>query len=147
MDDRKNYHTATDSYVAIRVPQVDGNPALKRAILSGQVSGRDATRTEREVLKRLRGLEHGVSTQEDALEALAHYEGITGSKKSYLEHYRRVLTDAPWRTCTCRLCRRHGVEMIIFRGTERNKRRGFHNLSVLAERMQTLQLAPIDAQA
>ena len=29
MDDRKNYHTTDDAYVAIRVPQVDGNPTLK----------------------------------------------------------------------------------------------------------------------
>ena len=31
-----------------------------------------------------------------------------------------------------------GIEMVIFRGTERNKRRGFHNLSVLASKMDRL---------
>ena len=40
MDDRNNYHTIERAYVAIRVPQVDGNPTLKRAILAGVVSAR-----------------------------------------------------------------------------------------------------------
>lgn len=142
MDDRKNYHTPTDSYVAIRVPQVDGNPVLKRAILAGQVSGREATATEREVLRRLRGLDSGGVTVDQALAALADYETITASKKSYLEHYCRTLTDAPWRACPCRLCQDHGIEIAIFRGTERNKRRGFHNLSVLEARMRQLNLTP-----
>ena len=31
--------------------------------------------------------------------------------------------------------------MAIFRASERNKRRGFHNLSVLAEKMRTLRPA------
>ena len=37
MDDRNNYHTASGAYAAVRIPQVDGNPALKRAILAGEV--------------------------------------------------------------------------------------------------------------
>lgn len=140
MDDRKNYHTPGDAYVAVRVPQVDGNPVLKRAILAGKVSGRDATQTEREVLKRLRGLDTGHITVDQALAALADYEAITASKASYLDHYRRTLTDAPWRNCPCRICKDHGVEIVIFRGTERNKRRGFHNLSVLEGKMRALDL-------
>lgn len=139
MDDRKNYHTETDHYVAVRVPQVDGNPALKRAILAGKVSGREALAAERECLKRLRGLDAGEYSVPDALEALAHYETVSQSKKTYIEQYARTLTDAPWRRCPCSLCRKHGVEIVIFRGTERNKRRGFHNLSVLERKMRSLQ--------
>lgn len=141
MDDRKNYHTPSDAYVALRVPQVDGNPVLKRAILAGQVSGREAATMEREVLRRLRGLDEGSVTVDEVMSGLADYETITASKKSYLDHYRRTLTDAPWRDCPCRLCRDHGVEIAIFRGTERNKRRGFHNLSVLEAKMRGLDLA------
>lgn len=139
MDDRKNYHTEQAEYVAIRVPQVDGNPTLKRAILAGKVSGRAALVAERETLRRLRGLESGGFSVSDALEALADYERVSQSNKSYLEQYARTLSDAPWRDCPCSLCRKHGVEMIIFRGTERNKRRGFHNLSVLERKMRNLQ--------
>lgn len=139
MDDRKNYHTAETAYVAIRVPQVDANPALKRAILAGKVSGRDAVEAERETLATLRGLDAGTHTVDDALDALSNYEVVSQStKKSYREHYARTLNAAPWRSCPCKLCAELGVEIIIFRGTERNKRRGFHNLSVLERKMRGL---------
>lgn len=141
MDDRKNYHTEQATYVAIRVPQVDGNPALKRAILAGKVSGRDALAAERETLTALRGMDAGTHTADEALKALAEYQDVSQSikKKNYIDEYARTLGDAPWRTCPCTLCSKHGVEIIIFRGTERNKRRGFHNLSVLERKMRTLQ--------
>jgi hypothetical protein len=138
MDDRNNYHTARDSYVAVRVPQVDGNVSLKRAILAGQVSQRDAAITERECLKRLRALDAGTAEVEDVLDVLEGYERVIRSKKTYLPDYRRTLTEAPWRTCLCALCAQHGIEIVIFRGTERNKRRGFHNLSVLAAKMRAI---------
>ena len=139
MDDRKNYHTAETEYVAVRVPQVDGNPALKRAILAGKVSGRAAVEAERETLAALRGLDAGTHTVNEALDALANYEVVSQpGKKTYRDHYARTLHAAPWRACPCKLCAELGVEIIIFRGTERNKRRGFHNLSVLERKMRGL---------
>lgn len=141
MDDRKNYHTDDDAYVAIRVPQVDANPTLKRAILAGKVSGRDAVAAEREALTALRGLDAGSHSVDDALAALSEYETVSqagSKKKSYIDRYARTLNDAPWQSCPCTLCTKHGVEIIIFRGTERNKRRGFHNLSVLERKMRRL---------
>jgi hypothetical protein len=139
MDDRRNYHVDDTAYVAIRVPQVDGNASLKRSILAGVVSQREAVATERECLKRLRALDTGSASVEGALEVLARYEVITASKNSYLEQYRRTLEAAAWRTCDCSICRKHGVEITIFRGTERNKRRGFHNLTVLARKVRSLR--------
>jgi hypothetical protein len=69
------------------------------------------------------------------------YEDVIGAKKSYREQYAETLEAAPWRKCPCGLCEKHGVEMVIFRASERNKRRGFHNMSVLAEKMRTLHAA------
>jgi hypothetical protein len=138
MDDRDNFHTMTGTYVAIRVPQVDGNVALKRAILAGHVSQRDAIRTERECLRRLQQFDAGQAQVDDVIAVLADYEKIIDVKKSRLTDYRRTLEAAPWQHCSCGLCDRHGVEMITFRGTERNKRRGFHNLSVLAAKMHAI---------
>jgi hypothetical protein len=42
--------------------------------------------------------------------------------------YWRTLHDRPWRACSCAICQEVGIDVVIFRGTERNKRRGFHNL-------------------
>jgi hypothetical protein len=116
---------------------------LKRAILSGQVSQREAIAAERGSLYALRAMDRGECTVEEALDAVIAYEDVIGVKKSYKTYYAETLTAAPWRSCRCGLCETHGVEMAIFRASERNKRRGFHNLSVLAEKMRTLR--PADA--
>ncbi|OBG64733.1 tRNA-guanine transglycosylase DpdA [Mycobacterium sp. E3339] len=138
MDDRDNYHTADDRYAAIRVPQVDGNVALKKAILSGAVSQRRAIEAERLSLRRLRAFDSGACGVDDALASVLDYGRIVGLKGDYGDQYRRMLMRAPWRECPCGLCAKHGIEIAIFRGSERNKRRGFHNLSVLAEKMKQL---------
>ncbi|MGW5051355.1 tRNA-guanine transglycosylase DpdA [Actinokineospora sp. NPDC004072] len=143
MDDRNNYHTAEGAYTAIRVPQVDGNPALKRLILSGAVSQAEAMAAEKQCLSLLRHFDAGQATRAEVLAALETYEGLVlgsnSKKKSYLPNYSRTLEAAPWQSCPCALCRQHGVEIAIFRGTERNKRRGFHNLTVLEARMRGLE--------
>ena len=139
MDDRKNFHTAERAYVAIRVPQVDGNPTLKRAILAGNVSQKDAITAERETLKALRSYDGSATSRRICLDRLTEYEGICQSKKSYVAAYEETLAAEPWARCTCKICREHGVEIAIFRGTERNKRRGFHNMSVLAAKMANLK--------
>lgn len=139
MDDRKNFHTPDRAYVAMRVPQVDGNPTLKRAILAGNVSQKDAITAERETLKALRNFDGSTTSIRLCLERLGDYETICQSKKSYIAAYEETLAAAPWTRCSCKICRDHGIEIAIFRGTERNKRRGFHNISVLAAKMAQLK--------
>lgn len=145
MDDRNNFHTSDDSFVALRVPQVDGNPTLKRAILSGQVSQRNAIDQERRCLRAIREFDGSPAAITRALAELGAYETICQTKKSYLPAYERTLAAAPWSRCPCSLCRELGIEIAIFRGTERNKRRGFHNLSVLAGKMRMLKSSTFQA--
>jgi hypothetical protein len=140
MDDRRNFHTADADYVAIRVPQVEGNSLLKRNILAGVVSQKDAVATERECLRRLRAYDAGSTPVRGVLDVLAEYEGVTKSKKTYIDAYQRTLEAKPWKKCGCCICGKNGIEIAIFRGTERNKRRGFHNLSVLAKKMSRLPM-------
>lgn len=142
MDDRNNYYAPTETYVAIRVPQVEGNPSLKRNILAGKVSQRAAAAAERQCLSLLRAFDQDLCTSGEVLEGLAAYERITHAAKSYVTDYARTLDARPWKHCSCALCRQHGVEMVIFRGTERNKRRGFHNLDVFKARIDRTVLDP-----
>lgn len=139
MDERDNYHTLGRTFAAIKVPQVDGNVSLKRAILSGKVSQGEAIAAERNSLHALRAYDNGQASLDETLNAVVDYENVIGVKKSYRNHYRETLEAAPWKTCPCGLCEKHGVEMVIFRASERNKRRGFHNLSVLAQKMRSLR--------
>jgi hypothetical protein len=44
-----------------------------------------------------------------------------------LEAYQETLSNEPWADCDCPICEEIGVEVCIFRGNDRNRRRGFHN--------------------
>lgn len=134
-DNRDNYYTIDGSYVAIKVPQVDGNASLKRAVKSGVVDQRRAFVLERSCLESLRSYDRGETRIENALAALQKYSQLINAPDR-TDDYRRTLKDQPWKTCTCGICERVGIEVIIFRGSERNKRRGFHNLSVFRQRLQ-----------
>jgi hypothetical protein len=41
--------------------------------------------------------------------------------------YRDLLLDRPWDECECPVCTDLGIDVAIFRGNNRNRRRGFHN--------------------
>ena len=143
MDERNNYHTADDSFMAIRVPQVDGNLTLKKMILAGTVSQSAAIKAERECLRLLREYDEDESADvEPVMDALRAYQALLADPKKLekVEKYRKTLVARPWKDCPCALCRKHKIEMVIFRGTERNKRRGFHNMTVLEAKMRKLPL-------
>ncbi|MGC4957766.1 tRNA-guanine transglycosylase DpdA [Actinomadura citrea] len=153
MDDKNNYHTAEGAYMAIRVPQVDGNPSLKRKVLAGEVSQAEAKRLERETLRLLRAYDEGDTKASlgKVLNALRDYEQLVegdkldpkkGAKKSRIPKYEILLQEKPWKTCNCGLCSKLGIEIAVFRGTERNKSRGFHNLAVFAAKIQHIGRAP-----
>lgn len=50
-----------------------------------------------------------------------------------LEAYRELLSNKPWENCECPICTTHGIEVCIFRGNDRNRRRGFHNTAKFYE--------------
>ncbi len=138
-DAKQNYYTPSGSYTALRVPQVQGNFALESLIRAGKVDQRRARDLEQACLGALRSLDHRSSNVEKTLTLLLEYEELVASgsarRNDHAEAYRRTLTDRPWMICPCEICRSVGVETIIFRGSERNKRRGFHNLYVLYHRI------------
>lgn len=135
-DEKDNYYTLDGSFVALRVPQVDGNTRLRRQVAAGLVDQRSARRLERNCLSRLRGYDRGDASAESALDAIREYEELLGTKKDRSSEYRRTLEARPWKQCRCTVCTEIGIEVIIFRGADRNRRRGFHNLAVFSERLR-----------
>jgi hypothetical protein len=130
MDDRHNYYTPERTYMALRVPQVDGNPTLKNRIRAGLVDQRAALAAERTALKSLRAFDQGRAPLDDVVAALRAYEVLHDTKgEDRSADYRATLEAAPWKQCRCGICEMVGIEIIVFRGSERNKRRGFHNLA------------------
>ncbi|WP_433082383.1 tRNA-guanine transglycosylase DpdA [Dactylosporangium sp. CA-052675] len=135
-DDRDNYHASSRTYIALRVPQVDGNAKLKARIRSGEISQAQALKLERTALSLLRQYDDDKVDVELVVEALADYSAVWDGKSDRSSQYRETLTDRPWRDCSCDLCKALGIEIMVFRGAERNKRRGFHNLYVFEQRLR-----------
>lgn len=136
-DDRDNYYVLDRAYMALRVPQVDGNPKLRGRIRAGQVPQDLAMKLETECLVALRKYDRGKLKVSSALRAMRTYDELCDAGgKDRTESYREVLEDRPWKSCRCGICAEVGIEVAIFRGTERNKRRGFHNLYVFEKRLK-----------
>jgi hypothetical protein len=136
-DDKDNYYTAGRNFVALRIPPSDGNAKLQRRIRAGHLDQSKVRAAEEAALEAVREYSAGCGTLTRALDALRTYEALhddSGRDRTLL--YQDFLAARPWLKCPCAVCRRWGVEVAIFRGTERNKRRGFHNLWVFHETMQ-----------
>lgn len=86
----------------------------------------------------------GALSLEKALDAVLAYERLHSGEKEadkIRADYERTLGERPWKQCQCNICQAIGINVIIFRGAERNRRRGFHNIQVLYNRLQhTLSL-------
>lgn len=128
LDRKNNYHSPNRTYRAIRIPQVDKNPKLGQMIRAGEIDSNIAFEAEKNCLDTLREYGRRKVSIEIALEALREYEKIHSPATSQIEYYEESLLDRPWEDCSCAICENIGVDVIIFRGAERNKRRGFHNL-------------------
>ena len=138
MHDRENYHTTERSYTAVRIPQVEGNNQLKKLILAGEVDFGVARKLELACFDGVLAFDKGNLGVESLLELLREYESLWHGQKDDSVHYRATLEDKPWKNCHCTVCRKLGIHVVIFRGAERNRSRGFHNLHVLRERLDGL---------
>ena len=80
---------------------------------------------------------------ETVLTALDDYEAVHSPATSFSASNRETLSAAPWKHCPCNICRQLGIHVVLFRGAERNRRRGFHNLWVFYRRVQSLMATGI----
>lgn len=135
-DDRDNYYGLRRKYTAVPVPQVEGNSALRKKIQAGQVSQDVARRLERRCLELLEQYDRECVRCELVLEALAEYEAVHSPGADFTALCRDTLVDRPWADCDCEICRRLGIHVVLFRGAERNRRRGLHNVWVFYRRMK-----------
>ncbi len=139
-DERHNYYTLDRTYSAIRIPQVDANPKLVRRIRAGEVDQAEARRLERACLDGMAAFEDGSAKAREVLDLLREYEALYDGKRTRIDRYREVLEASPWKRCPCDICRKLRYHVILFRGAERNRRRGFHNVYMFHQRLtQTIE--------
>jgi hypothetical protein len=129
----KNYLTTSGWYSAVRVPQTDGSFRAKRLVDEGGIGPRKLANLERACLDGLRAYDktsRGAAPQ-SLIDNLVEYDTLVAGTRSSTEgRIRRVLDERPWQHCGCDICKTWGIEVVIFRGNNRNRRRGFHNTHV-----------------
>ena len=146
-DSVKNYYLPNcsggiDYYTAIRIPQAISNNKLKMHAKTGFYKQEHLLEMESAALSSMRRYATGHESLENTLKAVMEYsrplqmtptsDEVKVSKQlSTLEtKYIKTLRRKPWEDCSCEVCSAIGVEGLIFRGSNRNKRRGIHNLNV-----------------
>jgi len=156
-DAKQNYYLPGDGlklryFTSIRVPQAIENPKLQRSVKKGVFRAEDLLRLEALALNSLRAFDRGEADLEETLHNVLVYNAPLVEEKPYedcrdslaisrlAQRYRTTLAERPWQQCPCKICREAAVDVIIFRGSNRNKRRGMHNLSVYHSHIERLDL-------
>lgn len=131
----KNYFTLDgEAYAALRIPEAGKSFRAKRMVADGRAGAAEAAALERSCLAAVRAYDRGACGLQATLDALVAYDRlITPDRADHTAQLRRTLEARPWQRCACAICARDGVEVIIFRGNNRNRRRGFHNTWVFRQ--------------
>ncbi|MFL4469003.1 tRNA-guanine transglycosylase DpdA [Tateyamaria armeniaca] len=158
-DSNRNYYAlrpegGLEYFSAIRVPQAIENNGLKNLAKQGAYSQEDLQSRERRALENLRAYDRGEVKVVDALEAVMDYTAPLAvgrdddhtpnearKLKGLKERYQRTLVERPWKACRCRACAEAGIDVIIFRASNRNKRRGIHNLQAYRKHLGRIEEA------
>lgn len=135
-----NYFTpGGTAYAALRVPDPKTSPKAKKAIRPDDGITFEALKAlEAKALSALRAFASHEATVEETLEAVMSYDDLLGEGRKFRELFRRTLEDRPWEDCPCAICRQIGIDVVIFRGNDRNRRRGFHNTWVFYRDLQAI---------
>jgi len=155
-DAKANYYLqrgdGLDYYIALRVPQALLNSKLMQSTKRGSASPERLLELESKTLSALREYDDNRCTLDTAHAALddylTHYYEVTerdpASAIKKLDRVRplmrRTLADRPWTECSCAICQDAKIDVVIFRSSNRNKRRGMHNLGVYHQYLQSLPL-------
>jgi hypothetical protein len=126
-----SYVMPDESFAALRIPEAGKSFRAKR--MNGHAGLDDATITQLEqaALTGVRAYAARQASLDIALNTLLEYDRfVTADRIDLSGPYRNTLEKRPWEQCGCAICRQDGVEVVIFRGNNRNRRRGFHNTYV-----------------
>lgn len=138
----KNYLSASGEwYSAIRVPY-SSDPRFQKNATGQGISIEELRELEGECLKLLRDYDKKREGLSNVLDRVVKYDSFllrTSDTNDLKEKYKKTLGDAPWDNCNCPVCKTLGIDVIIFRGFNRNKRRGFHNTWIFYKQLRSLR--------
>lgn len=117
-------------YAAVRVPPSHDPRVQKRAREHG-IKGTRLSELERAAMLALQDYARSRISLENVLAAVMEYDALLERSSENISKlfisYKRTLQSRIWERCTCAVCRGIGIHVVIFRGANRNRRRGFHN--------------------
>ena len=126
-----SYVMPSESFAALRIPEAGKSFRAKRMNEQAGLSDAAISRMEQNALRSVREYAAGQGSLDAALNALLEYDRfVTADRVDLSGPYRNTLEKRPWELCGCEVCRQAGIEVVIFRGNNRNRRRGFHNTYV-----------------
>ena len=118
-------------YSSIRVPFSTSKPMREVAESNPKFSDNGAMQElEKECLTKLKLFDDKKISEEEVLENINEYSALLQRKKTYnhfSERHQELLNERPWKKCKCKVCKDAGIDIVVFRGANRNRRRGFHN--------------------
>lgn len=155
-DSKQNYWTQeadkVGHYTAIKIPQVHANNKLKILARTGSFTLEHLLELERDALQACWSYAERTLELEETLKVIRQYtritlwtatiddEALNQKVDRLMDLYRPTLQDRPWEKCSCRACREIGVDTVIFRSSNRNKRRGIHNLHIFNNYLKNVLL-------
>lgn len=152
-DARRNYylrdgHGRMQYFTAIRIPQAFENNTLKSQVKMGRLRQETLAKMEAVALDAVRSFSRREIPVDTVLDAVIAYsrplhwsaktteDALDKRMETLRRDYLRTLEARPWERCDCAVCASAAVEVIIFRGSNRNKRRGIHNVVVFRQHLQ-----------
>jgi hypothetical protein len=133
----QSYTSFDGPYAALRIPEAGKSFRAKNMEGHAELTESQILKMEQAALNAVRAYGAKKGSMADALEALLEYDQfVTADRVDMRAAYLRTLSDRPWEKCGCAICQKDGVEVAIFRGNNRNRRRGFHNTYVFYRLLQ-----------
>ena len=130
----KNYFTDDGEYgkwySSLRVPFSTSKSMREVAESDPKFANGTMQKLEKECLKNLKLFDDKKISEEEVLESVNEYSDLLQRKKTYnhfSERHQELLSERPWKKCKCKVCKDAGINIVVFRGANRNRRRGFHN--------------------
>jgi hypothetical protein len=118
-------------YAAIRIPQAEKSFRAKRMVSEGRATLEEVCEMEANCFEALKQYDSGNISAEETVAILHNYDQlVTPDRPDNRAEIYKTLKDAPWKKCGCDICKKDGIQVVIFRGNNRNRRRGFHNTHI-----------------
>ena len=124
-------------YGTIRVP-MSTSKVMRDAAQTNSISTERLEELESQCLS---SLEHFDSTPKSKGKVIANIDEYgpllqrKGEDNHFVDKHKALMKDEPWKKCKCPVCKNLGIQVVVFRGANRNRRRGFHNTWVFYHKL------------